>query len=86
MREMGIDEARPKLGEIVDRARYTGQPTLITRQGLPGAVVVSKDWYELALSFIAEFRPRLGRFEIVRKDGDPANNAPDNLELRERAS
>jgi prevent-host-death family protein len=86
MHEMGIGDARPKLGEIIDRARFTGQPTLLTRQGAPGAVVVNADWYELAISFMGEFRPHLGRFEIIHKDGDPANNAPDNLELRERAS
>ena len=84
MDEIGIERARNLLGEIVDRARFTGQPTAITRQGNPAAVVVSADWYEAAISFIGEFRPNLSHFEVIHKDGDPLNNAPDNLELRER--
>jgi prevent-host-death family protein len=86
MDEISIEAARPKLGEIVDRARFTGQPTQITRTGKPAAVVVNADWYESAISFIGEFRPNLSRFEVVHKDGDPRNNDPANLELRERPS
>ena len=84
MDEIGIETARRQLGEIADRARFTGQPTLLTRKDRPAAVVVNVDWYEQALSFMAEFRPRHGRFEIRHIDGDPLNNAPDNLELRQQ--
>lgn len=52
MNEIGIETARRQLGEIADRARFTGQPTLLTRKDRPAAVVVNVDWYELALSFI----------------------------------
>jgi prevent-host-death family protein len=45
MEEMSIERARPALGEIVDRARFTGEPTRITRQGKPAAVIVSVEWY-----------------------------------------
>lgn len=31
-------------------------------------------------------RPDLSRFEVHHKDGDPRNNDPGNLELRERKS
>lgn len=34
-----------QLGEIIDRARIAGLPTLITRQGKPAAVVVGYDWH-----------------------------------------
>jgi len=84
MEEIGIERARNLLGEIVDRARFTGQPTLLTRQGRAAAVVVNADWYESAISFIGESRPNLGAFEVVHKDGDPRNNDPSNLELRVR--
>jgi prevent-host-death family protein len=45
MDEASIEQARLKLGEIVDRARLADQFTVITRQGKPAAVVVSVDWY-----------------------------------------
>lgn len=46
MESMGIEEARSQLGEIIDRARLADQPTEITRQGKPAAVVISVDWYD----------------------------------------
>ena len=46
MDEISIEKARPSLGEIVDRARLAGTPTMITRQGKPAAVIVSAEWYE----------------------------------------
>jgi prevent-host-death family protein len=52
--EMSIERARLKLGDVVDLARIAGQPTLITRQGKPAAVVVSVDWYEQAKALISE--------------------------------
>lgn len=42
---MSIEEARRKLGEIVDKARLAREHTLITRNGTPAAVVVGADWY-----------------------------------------
>jgi len=46
MEQASIEEARRMLGEIVDRARLAGAPTLITRQGKPAAVVINVTWYE----------------------------------------
>ena len=43
---MGIEEARNALGDIVDRAALAGEPTTITRQGKPRAIVVSTAWFE----------------------------------------
>ena len=48
MDEASIEQARLKLGEVVDRARIADQFTTITRQGRPAAVVVSVEWYENA--------------------------------------
>ena len=39
--ETGIEKARQTLGEIVNRAQYKNEPTLITRQGKAVAVVIS---------------------------------------------
>ena len=50
MDTVSIEQARKALGEIVDRARLAGQPTLITRQGKPAAVVVPLDQAQLALN------------------------------------
>jgi prevent-host-death family protein len=45
MDEMGIEEARLKLGDIVDRARLAEEATMITRHGKPAAVVVPVGWW-----------------------------------------
>jgi prevent-host-death family protein len=46
MRDMGIEEARRALGDIIDRARLLDEPTTITRQGKPAAVIVPIEWYQ----------------------------------------
>ena len=46
---MQIEEARKQLGELVDRARLAGEPTLIVRYRTPAAVIVPVTWYEEAL-------------------------------------
>jgi prevent-host-death family protein len=53
MEQIGIEEARRRLGDIVDRARLTHEHTQITRMGKPAAVVVSAEWYEQAKALIA---------------------------------
>ena len=53
-REASIEQARLKLGEIVDRARLADQFTTITRQGHPAAVVVNVDWYQDAKALLAK--------------------------------
>jgi prevent-host-death family protein len=45
MEQISLDQARRTLGEIVDRARLTGQATLITRQGKAAAIVINVDRY-----------------------------------------
>jgi prevent-host-death family protein len=56
MDEISIEKARPVLGEIVDRVRFTGIRTKITRNGKPAAVLVAADW----LDRVSE----LGRFPL----------------------
>ena len=48
MKSVSIEEARAGLGDLVDRARLVGEPTLITRYGRPAAVVVGADWFRKA--------------------------------------
>lgn len=50
METVSIEEARKTLGDLVDRARLLDEPTLITRNGKPGAMVVNAGWYEEAMS------------------------------------
>ena len=50
MDEVSLHRARSTIGEIVNKARYSETPTLITSQGKPAAVVVSVPWYRDALT------------------------------------
>jgi prevent-host-death family protein len=54
MEQVSIEAARRTLGEIIDRARLADQPTLITRQGKPAAVVISVERYEQAMALASE--------------------------------
>jgi prevent-host-death family protein len=53
MQTVRLEEARAGLGDLVDRARLAGEPTLITRYGRPAAVVVGEDWYRRAEECLA---------------------------------
>ena len=64
MDEISIEEARPKLGDIVDRARLAGQSTVITRHGKAAAVLMSaEDGRRLAA-----IRDVLARFDWEHDD------------------
>ncbi|WUH94591.1 type II toxin-antitoxin system prevent-host-death family antitoxin [Streptomyces sp. NBC_00433] len=43
-----IAEARNVLGEVISRARYAGEPTVLVNRGKEAAVIVSYDFYEQA--------------------------------------
>lgn len=53
MRTSSLEDARAGLGDLIDRARLAGEPTLITRYGRPAAVVVSEHWYREAEECLA---------------------------------
>jgi prevent-host-death family protein len=96
MDEIGIERARHTLGEIVDKARFTGEPTAITRQGKRAVVVVGVQWFEQAADVIDMTLRAVGRGDLVldgdwdalrsgtvhHLDGDSRNNDPANLEIR----
>jgi prevent-host-death family protein len=46
MSEMPISEAREHLGEVVGRARYARDETILTHYGAPVAVVISIEEYQ----------------------------------------
>jgi prevent-host-death family protein len=46
MSEMPISDAREHLGDVVGRARYGGQETILTHYGAPAAVVISFEEYQ----------------------------------------
>jgi prevent-host-death family protein len=46
MSEMPISDAREHLGEVVGRARYGGEETILTHYGSPAAVVISFEEYQ----------------------------------------
>ena len=52
-----IEEARKTLGELVDRARLAGEPTMILRNRRPGAVLVPVAWYEEAAAALGSDGP-----------------------------
>jgi prevent-host-death family protein len=41
-------EARNVLGEVISRARYAGEPTILMNRSKEAAVIVSLDFYERA--------------------------------------
>jgi prevent-host-death family protein len=46
MSEMPISEARDHISELVGRARYGNEPTILTHYGVPAAVVISFEQYQ----------------------------------------
>lgn len=44
-----IAEARNVLGEVISRARYADEPTILINRGKEAAVIVSHGFYEQAL-------------------------------------
>jgi prevent-host-death family protein len=46
MSEMPISEARDRISELVGRARYGGEETILTHYGAPAAVVISFEDYQ----------------------------------------
>lgn len=45
-----IAEARNVLGEVISRARYANEPTILVNRGKEAAVIVSHPFYEQAKS------------------------------------
>jgi prevent-host-death family protein len=41
MPDVGIEQARRDLGELVDKVRFTGEPVTITRKGRPAVLIAA---------------------------------------------
>jgi len=54
MDEVSIETARRTLGEIVDKARFLGEVTMVTRQGKPTAVIVGAGWVDEVMTLLDE--------------------------------
>lgn len=60
MSEMPISDARERLGEVVGRARYGGEETVLTHYGAPAAVVISFEEYQR----LKHLRDEAGEYEL----------------------
>lgn len=49
-----IADARNVLGEVISRARYAGETTVLMNRGKEAAVIVPFDFYERALEALGE--------------------------------
>ncbi len=56
MNELSITEARKQLSDIICKAYYNNEPTLLTRAGKNIAVVISYEQYEHYQKLISDFR------------------------------
>lgn len=60
MEQVSIEQARTRLGDLVDRARLAGMPTTIMRYRTPAAVLVPLGWYEQAQAALSSPEGRTG--------------------------
>lgn len=69
MTSLSISEARDNLGDLVNRALYTGERFIINRQGKPAAVLVPIE--DAALLAQLEDRIDLAASRRAMKEGGP---------------
>jgi prevent-host-death family protein len=71
-----IAEARNVLGEVIARARFGGEPTILINRGKEAAAIVSMDFYERARRDRAQLqamRDRLDELAGQPQTGDVKN-------------
>ena len=59
IRKMGIVELRPVLGDRVDAAYFQGEPTVVTKNDKPRAILAPYTWFEE----LEAYRARYGELE-----------------------
>ncbi|MYX14447.1 type II toxin-antitoxin system prevent-host-death family antitoxin [Streptomyces sp. SID8374] len=65
-----IAEARNVLGEVIARARFAGEPTILVNRGKEAAVIVGYDFYENAkadAAVLRELRAHVAELEAGSK-------------------
>lgn len=60
IRKMGIVELRPILGDRVNAAFYQGEPTIITKNDKPRAVIASYEQWQTERDELAAYRAQYG--------------------------
>lgn len=60
---MGVEQARPILGQLVDDVAAGGEPIVLAKRGQPAAVLVGRDRY----ARLTEAATALARSELQRK-------------------
>ncbi|MFF0790402.1 type II toxin-antitoxin system prevent-host-death family antitoxin [Streptomyces spiralis] len=73
-----IAEARNVLGEVISRARYADEPTVLINRGKEAAVIVSYGFYEQAL------RDRELLEALERRAEEPAEGAKSDVRGKAR--
>lgn len=68
-----IAEARNVLGEVISRARYADEPTILVNRGKEAAVLVSYDFYERACAALGVERV------LIEKPEDADVRAAENI-------
>ena len=63
-----IAEARNVLGEVIARARFAGEPTVLINRGKEAAVIVSYDFYEQAKTDRAWMEAMRARFAELSEE------------------
>lgn len=60
IRKMGIVELRPILGDRVDAAYFQGEPTIITKNDKPRAVIASYEQWSTERAELEAYRAKYG--------------------------
>ena len=83
MSEMPISEAREHISELVGRARYGHEPTILTHYGRPAAVVISFEEYQ-RLKQAAEEVPEYQLPPEIEAIGEESRRHPERDQPRPR--
>jgi prevent-host-death family protein len=83
MEVIGIEKARAKLGELVEKAQVS--PILLTRNGEAGAVLINADDYESMLATIEllsnpEYHRQMAAYQAQEAAGRAAYVSQDEVE------
>jgi len=68
-----IAEARNVLGEVIARARFGGEPTILINRGKEAAAIVSMDFYERARHDRAQLQAMQDRLDELGTGDVPAD-------------
>jgi len=75
MKALSVSEAKMKLSELIERVNTSGEAIMITRNGRPGAMLVSPDEFEswretIAIRFDYALMDEIKAGLQALKDGD----------------